>query len=276
MRSLLRRRVPVAAAAIVAATAVALAFHSAPVGAIANGTPARPGAYGFAARFTFTGVPAPDGSTYGSTYDSACSGALVAPRWVVTAGHCFHDAARRPVSGRPLYRTSTVTVGRTQLSAPGGAVRTVIEVRQAPGGADVALARLDRPVTVVGVLRLTTNPPLVGETVRLAGWGATSSTGAPSTTLRTGTFRVATVTAAIAGMTGLTPAADTSACPYDSGAPYFRESVRGPELLAVESEGPDCPHPGAETTYRADVLALWITGQVTGDAHPPIRGRARH
>jgi len=44
---------------------------------------------------------------------------------------------------------------------------------------------------------------------------------------------------------GSYPAADTSACLYDSGAPYF-------------STGPDCPHSNAETTARVDNITEWI------------------
>ncbi|WP_275422674.1 trypsin-like serine protease [Actinocatenispora thailandica] len=61
-----------------------------------------------------TDIPKPDGSTY----DSACSGALIAPRWVITAGHCFHDVDRNPVggprsTGRPPRRSAAPTCPTT-------------------------------------------------------------------------------------------------------------------------------------------------------------------
>src|SRR5215207_1090728 len=55
--------------------------------AIANGTPVADGQYQFSTKLTMTNIPRADGTVY----DSACSGALIAPQWIITAGHCFHD-----------------------------------------------------------------------------------------------------------------------------------------------------------------------------------------
>ena len=66
---------------------------------------------------------------------------------------------------------------------------------------------------------------------------------------------------------GARPAGDTSACPHDSGGPYFREGKDGTAtLLAVVSTGPLCPHPGADSAARTDQLAGWISGTM---ADPP-------
>jgi hypothetical protein len=67
----------------------------APAGAVAHGTAAAPGQFAFAVKLTMTGIPRTDGTTY----DSACSAALISRTWIMTAGHCFHDAAGRRVSG---------------------------------------------------------------------------------------------------------------------------------------------------------------------------------
>ncbi|MCI0689566.1 MAG: hypothetical protein L0Y54_20385, partial [Sporichthyaceae bacterium] len=58
---------------------------------------------------------------------------------------------------------------------------------------------------------------------------------------------------------GYAPAADTSACLYDSGAPYFIENSDGSlALVSVEVDGPPCPHSEAETTARVDRIVDWI------------------
>jgi len=57
---------------------------------------------------------------------------------------------------------------------------------------------------------------------------------------------------------GTGPEAGTSACPYDSGAPFVGEGDEGPELVATEVSGPECPHTAEETTARTDTLADWI------------------
>jgi hypothetical protein len=63
---------------------------------------------------------------------------------------------------------------------------------------------------------------------------------------------------------GYSPRADTSACAYDSGAPYFTVPRAAlPVLVSVESNGPDCPHTGPETTSRVDTVVPWIRSVVT-------------
>jgi secreted trypsin-like serine protease len=222
--------------------------------AIANGTPVAEGQYEFATKLTMTNIPRADGTAY----DSACSGALIAPQWIITAGHCFHDTAGRPVSGPVPYAT-TATVGRADLTATTGHVVEVVEVRQA-SRQDVALARLATPITDIAPLAISASSPKTGTILRMTGWGATTSVDAtPTTHLQTGQFRITRVAGSSVLVVGHAPAADTSACLWDSGAPYFTENTNGTQtLVSIESDGPSCPHSQEETTARVDRIADWI------------------
>jgi secreted trypsin-like serine protease len=244
------------ATTVAAALGVVVAAAS-PAAAVAHGTPASPGQYPFAVKLTMTGIPRADGTTY----SSACSAALISPTWIVTAGHCFHDVARNRVSGPTPYAT-TATLNTVDVTRNPGETRRVVYVRQSATN-DIALAQLSAPVTDVAPLRLPTSAPARGQLLTLAGWGATSSTNPlPSNQLRTGVVRVTSVGSTTVLVTGSSPSRDTSACLYDSGAPYVRSVSGVLRLVSVESTGPDCPHSANETTSRVDAVTGWVRTMV--------------
>jgi secreted trypsin-like serine protease len=238
------------AATIVVAT---LALAS-PAHAVANGVPAQPGQYRFNVKFVFTNIPQPDGSVY----NSGCSGALIAPQWVITAGHCFHDVNRNPVSG-PVPYTGVAIIGGVDDADTAHQTIAVVEDYQSPVN-DIAIAKLASPVTGIAPIGLAAGQPWVGQVLRIAGWGGLDSVNpALATHLQTGQVKVAQVDSVYAGVVGYRPLPTTSACPHDSGAPYFSENAAGrPLLVSVESNGPSCPHDQVETTARVDVATNWI------------------
>jgi secreted trypsin-like serine protease len=234
-----------------------------PALAVADGEPVPDGHYTFSVKLTMTGIP----TASGGRRDSACSGALIAPRWVITAGHCFRDANNVRVD-RPVADLTTATVGRTDLTDTGRGVEAeVIAVRQSPT-ADVALAELSAPARRIRPIRLSTRAPELGDIVRVTGYGSTTSVNpVPVTRLRTGQLTVVALSEAVVGLHGYAPAPDTTPCPYDSGGPYFTEREhRRPELVAVVSNGPSCPHTATENGARTDDIVPWIR-TVLRDVH---------
>jgi secreted trypsin-like serine protease len=209
-----------------------------------------------------TGIP----TATGGRRNSACSGALVSARCVITAGHCFRNADNVRVN-HPVADSTTATVGRTDLTdTTTGHQLEIVAVRQSPT-ADVALAELARPVRDVRPIQLAHRPPALGTVVRVTCYGSTTSVDpAPVTWLRTGRLTVDAFTDSVTGLHDFAPNPDTTPCPYDSGGPYFVERGRTAALDAVVSNGPSCPHTATENGARTDNIAAWIR-DVTHSGH---------
>jgi secreted trypsin-like serine protease len=240
---------------LAAVTTVGL-LGTAPAAGIAKGVAAEEGQFPFAVQLRLDDITRSDGTVY----DSACSGVLISPTWIMTAGHCFHDGNRNRISGAPVY-TAVARLGTTNTADPAaGETRSVVWVEQS-GTNDIAVARLDAPVDGITPVPLNRTKPAKGQVLSFAGWGATTSSGSWSDQLYWGQVKVSTVKAATVLVKGHWPAPDTSACPYDSGAPYVTDGA-SPVLVSVESSGPACPHRLQETTARVDVVAGWVDGVV--------------
>ncbi|HEX7660492.1 MAG TPA: trypsin-like serine protease [Pseudonocardiaceae bacterium] len=141
-----------------------------------------------------------------------CTGTVVAPTWVLTAGHCVSAGAM------------TVQVGSVELGQ--GSTIEVTE-KQVDPNADLALLRLARSAGVPAVT-LAGSDPDVGELDEIYGWGRTSANSGPSSQLRVARVKVTDLRCqdAVGGpaicSTGVTGAAFNG----DSGGPEMFAGVQ--------------------------------------------------
>jgi secreted trypsin-like serine protease len=201
----------------------------------------------------------------------SCSGTLIAPDVVLTAGHC---ADIEPI---------TVVANTTDYS-DGGGTRVAVErtVAYPDWGTtyDVSVIILKHPITSVTPRRLGTSCTFSQFTpntsVRLVGFGATSTDGkAINTHLKEAMTLVIDPTCAagrgcnsivapggefVAGGTGT-----ADSCFGDSGGPVYLDTERGPMVIGAVSRGVDdaataCG--GGGIYVRTDKIINWIEDTV--------------
>ncbi|MGM7440084.1 trypsin-like serine protease [Streptomyces tunisiensis] len=195
--------------------------------------------------------------------ERVCSGALVDPQWVVTAGSCFVDdpaSGSTPPAGPPVKPTK-ITVGRTDLTTTTGLVTTVTELVPYQGR-DLVMARLAQPATGITPVALSLAPPNTGDTVKAVGFGRTQTDWSPLKQ-HTGTFTVDSVADDALAITGQD---DNAICAGDTGGPLISDSNGKVELIAVNNRSwqGGCWGTDEEETRtgavsaRVDDLNAWI------------------
>lgn len=210
--------------------------------------------------------------------ERGCSGVLIAPQWVLTAKSCFADAQGAVAAGAPSKKT-TVTVGRTDLTKPGGSTQAA--VRLVPRtDRDVVMVKLAHRVQGVTPLQVTSTAPTAGERIRAVGFGRTADTWVPGQ-LHQADFTTSTIDATTTGLNSL---AKATLCQGDAGGPALRTKDGVYEVVSVNSRswqggclGTDPKETRTNViNARVDDIADWVRqgtsvdGDLTGDGDPDL------
>lgn len=166
----------------------------------------------------------------------ACTGTLIAPRWVVTAQHCTNVAGR---PGNP-YRAQDIRVRVDDASWAVAAVRRMAGYDAKSLVNDIALVELAEPMTAVTPARIATGPPRAASSAEVYGFGGTAVQHAAD-------VRVTSLAAVNDGpclfpdpphasMTFVTSVRGGSS-PGDSGGPMFAAAPDGAPVLQTVTAG---------------------------------------
>jgi secreted trypsin-like serine protease len=163
-------------------------------------------------------------NTPGRAFDGFnCSGTVIAARWVMTAHHCLDTDG----SGM------RVKVGS---NAFGGGTQVAVDQKQISPNGDIALLHLAQPVGA-GPIALGSADPAAGTTNQLYGWGRTTPTGPPATSLTVANVQVTGQSAdAYGGQAIQSVGINGSAWKGDSGGPEISGGVQVGVASTVQNQ----------------------------------------
>jgi secreted trypsin-like serine protease len=196
----------------------------------------------------------------------ACTGTLIAPDVVLTAGHCAE------------INPTQVIANTTNYNAGGGTTAAVKSITAYPSwetSYDVSVVVLTAPITGITPRLLGTDCTFQsftdGAQVHLVGFGLTDTAGqGDNTTLHEAMAPVtdADCSGGNGCMPGVAPGGEfiaggsgTDSCFGDSGGPVYLDTPRGPIVIGAVSRGLDAsptPCGGGGIYVRTDKIAQWL------------------
>jgi secreted trypsin-like serine protease len=257
-----------------AVACTALTATAAPSQAIVGGTNASAGEYPAVAQISFGFI-------------FSCTGTLISPDTVLTAGHCSSITSPTTIASPASYPAATINVriGHHQDST-GGEVVPVSRVIMQPSyigltsSHDISLLKLSRPATktpvkVSGPAETSLFAPGTMETI--VGWGVTKENGSGPEYLQKAQVPIVdeqTCDAQNANIGGIDPDTNICAgyaqggvdtCQGDSGGPMFGKTSGGVlRVVGATSYGEGCARknkPGVYAAVGKPELREWIRSQ---------------
>ena len=258
------------ALAVSLTSALLLAAAAAPSSAVVGGNDASPGEYPAVAEITFGPF--------------LCTGTLITPNWVLTAGHCSNITAGT-VASPASWPPPLISVRVGGVTRSDGERLGVSRVVMHPdylltSGYDISLLQLSSssttpPTQVAGSGERSIWTAGTMETI--VGWGVTSEGGSPSERLQEARVPITTDSYCAGAYSDFDPHTMVCAgfpeggvdtCQGDSGGPMFGRTSAGElRVVGTTSFGEGCARPGKPGVYGRvadDTLRPWIEANAAG------------
>ena len=242
------------------------AVSAAPANAIVGGQNASPGEYPSVAKITFGAF--------------SCTGTLIAPNRVLSAGHCGSATGGTGVGTPATWPAALINVriGGTQSGQGESVPVSSVVVHPnylANRGYDISILKLSRNSTMAPTKVAGSGETALwaaGTVATIAGWGATSEGGSSPSTLQEAQVPITTdayCAGAYSDFNASTmicagyPEGGVDTCQGDSGGPMFG----GGRVVGATSFGEGCARAGKPGVYARvgdTLLREWIRGQAPG------------